>query len=358
MTIQKYERHRQALEDYRFMVFLSEDEAREVAKKKRDKERESADKDKAATIIQKLVRGFLARKRVNRIRLNEATFLGLIWGGDTVIAGWDEKCRQTCNSNHDRLEFLMERRRRYRRTMEDLYQKSRITTENRIRTFEAPEMAERLSYQLRKWMLNVKEKTGKLPEIPKADHGGISLLVCPSKLPPDVLEKGMEAIDPELAKRKKKDKKKAADKKKKDAAKAKAKAKKKKKGSGPEPLALGPPPYLEDMVKVNREYNSLWRLRDETTNPEQKHEDYLVTKEKRKLVMWEVRQQVDNVLRAELQILKVALDGKKKKKGKGKKGKGKKGKGKGKKGKGKKGKKREEEERERFNSRQNVSQLV
>ncbi|CAG7723536.1 unnamed protein product, partial [Allacma fusca] len=47
-----------------------------------------------------------------------------------------------------------------------------ITIEARLRSLEAPEMAERMKWQIRTWALDVKEKTGKIPEIPKAEHGG------------------------------------------------------------------------------------------------------------------------------------------------------------------------------------------
>jgi hypothetical protein len=79
------------------------------------------------------------------------------------------------------------------------------------------------------------------------------------------------------------------------------------------------------MMKVNLEYNKIWRGRDERNNPHQRHEERFIVHEKRKLVSEEVRGQVDTALRAELVILKKALEKKKGKGKKGKKGKGKKG---------------------------------
>lgn len=67
---------------------------------------------------------------------------------------------------------------------------------------------------------------------------------------------------------------------------------------------------------ISTEYNRVWRGRNESENPDQKHEEHFIIHEKRGLIGDEVREQVDTALRAELALLKQALERKKGKKGK------------------------------------------
>jgi hypothetical protein len=84
---------------------------------------------------------------------------------------------------------------------------------------------------------------------------------------------------------------------------------------------LDPASNLDDLIACNIEYNKVWRGRDESQNPLQKHEEQFIIHEKRCLIGEEVREQVDVALKGELHLLKQALERKRGKKGKGKKGK-------------------------------------
>lgn len=112
---------------------------------------------------------------------------------------------------------------------------------------------------------------------------GSTALFCPDKLPPEILEKIAEA---EGGKKKKKKKEKKKDKK-------KDKKKKKKKGKKElVPTKLEPTPFLEDAIEFNEDYNKEWRRKDESGNPDQKHEDDIIFLIKRKLVGQETRDKV------------------------------------------------------------------
>jgi hypothetical protein len=198
---------------------------------------------------------------------------------DLAISAMKEMKEEIC--------VAAERRRKLRRRYQKNFEEAEAMLESRIRLLEAPEMAERMKYQLRTWMLHVKEKKGKLPEIPKKDFGGSRLLFCPRTLPPEILEKVKEAESGKKKKKKKKPKEKKKPKKDK-------KKKKKKKDALPEKLE--PMAHMEDAIKLNKQYNKEWRHRDETHNPEQKHEDDIIIRIKRKLVGDETRAQVRELL--------------------------------------------------------------
>lgn len=164
---------------------MVEEEARALTKKKRAKKR-TMDINKAVVIIQKLVRGFLARTRVKRMRDEELELLGLRFStpGDQSSA---DRAHIKCTKIAEDLEKAKERRRQARRRNQTIYEEARVAIQQRLQLLEAPEMAERFKYQLRTWMLDVKEKTGKLPAmIPKAEAGGSRFFICPNQLSDEV----------------------------------------------------------------------------------------------------------------------------------------------------------------------------
>jgi chromatin segregation and condensation protein Rec8/ScpA/Scc1 (kleisin family) len=121
-----------------------------------------------------------------RIRRNEELdLLGMRW-----IVDQDDNSRGVhrlkCKKDHDVLDNFKEWRRVTRRRNQTLYEDAQVTIFNRLKTLEAPEMAERFKYQLRNWILQVKEQTGKLPDIPKANVGGSRFFICPNQLSDEV----------------------------------------------------------------------------------------------------------------------------------------------------------------------------
>jgi hypothetical protein len=137
--------------------------------------------------LQRVIRGFIARARVRRMRQEELELLGLRWAtpNENSLHG---RAQIKCKKEEEQLEKAKERRRLTRRRNEKLFEEAKVTITDRLRLIEAPEMAERFKFQLRTWMLDVKETTGKLPKlIPKADQGGSKFLICPNQLSEEVL---------------------------------------------------------------------------------------------------------------------------------------------------------------------------
>jgi len=225
------------------------------------------------------------------MRDNELEFLGVKWsalGEESPNAILAKKCEKI----KEKLGEADERRRKIRRRFQKEYEEAKVLIQKRLKILEGPQMAELFKYQLRTWMLDVKETKGKFPDIPKAEWGGSRFEICPTSLPEEVYQKGREATDPEYAKKMKKERKKEKERKKKEKAKEKQRNKKKKKVTEVHIPRLEQMEHLDELVDGNKEYNMVWRSRDETKNPDQKHEDSFIIKQKRAIVAEEVRLQV------------------------------------------------------------------
>lgn len=57
------------------------------------------------------------------------------------------------------------------------YEKALISTKEEIQTKHASVMAEEIADEIRMWIKDYKEKTGKLPDLPSEDHGGSRCLM-------------------------------------------------------------------------------------------------------------------------------------------------------------------------------------
>ncbi|CAJ0964502.1 unnamed protein product [Ranitomeya imitator] len=83
---------------------------------------------------------------------------------------------------------------------------------------------------------------------------------------------------------------------------------------------MKPSQFLPDISSANDSYEGVWLNRKESWNLFQTHDSELIKEDKRKEVEEEIRIQVDELMRQELQNLKLAVDRDKNKKKKGKKG--------------------------------------
>ncbi|XP_063003630.1 IQ and AAA domain-containing protein 1-like [Elgaria multicarinata webbii] len=151
---------------------------------------------------------------------------------------------------------------------------------------EGPSMREELKEQLRQWFIECHDLTGRFPDYPEEEIGGCAVLFA-QKTPEEEEEEG---------------------------------------------LMLSPSNFLAAINEGFLQYTGCWNDWDEVINFEQHYEPELIKAEKRKEVEVEIRLQVDELMREELQHLRLAVDleetkaakphkGKKSGKKKGKKGK-------------------------------------
>jgi hypothetical protein len=119
------------------------------------------------------------------MRQEELELLGLCWTypNEHSLQG---RAQLKCKREEVELEKARERMRLTRRRNEKLFEEAKVIITNRLRLLEAPDMAEKFKFQIRSWLLDVKESSGKLPDIPKAEFGGSKFVICPSALSNEV----------------------------------------------------------------------------------------------------------------------------------------------------------------------------
>ncbi|KAJ3140041.1 Dynein regulatory complex protein 11 [Physocladia obscura] len=293
----------------------------------------------AALKIQRVFRGYKARKLTKAKLREEFIFLGMASGIK------DTKTSAEANRNRRKIIQIQH---------EEEYQAALVNTKEKISKVEGPDMKETMQDNFRQWYMEYKRVNGKFPDFPpdtlwqqpgfqfgmtamgdeKADESGGDKN--------DASNSGTPAGKGGKGKGKGKDEKKSS-------AKKDDKGKKGKKGEpeedeGPK-WKYDESKHLTTVITECGNYNDHWLRKDDSDNFSQKHDQEIVKMDKRREVEAEIKNQVFEILKEELVNLKLAVDrsknGKKGKKGKKDK-KGKKGKG-GKKGKkdkkGKKGKK-------------------
>ncbi|XP_039272100.1 dynein regulatory complex protein 11-like isoform X2 [Styela clava] len=330
--IQVHERARQGRLRAKFMKEIRMEEERERVAAQRGAP--TLDPDVAATRIQKIWKGFVRRKLTRKQREEEMIFIGMV---PTKESRPKKFLPQTLAENTEMA------RRVTQDEYEVEYQQALVTVKEKIREVEGPDMKERMQDQIRQWFIECRDATGKFPDYPDEEDGGSALLF--KEKTPEEVEAEMAAKEEEKGGKKKGKKGKKSGKKKKGKKSGK-KGKKGKKGGGDEEeeepgWKMAPSNFLPEVEQAHRGFRDVWMTRDESGNFQQKHDNELIKEKKRLEVEDEVRKQVDELMREELNNLKMALDRDKGKKGKKGKKSGKKKKKKGKKSgkKGKKGKK-------------------
>ncbi|XP_030045729.1 dynein regulatory complex protein 11 [Microcaecilia unicolor] len=214
-----------------------------------------------------------------------------------------------------------ELRRTKREEQEVDYQQALSNIKQNLYKMEGPEMKDHMKDQIRQWFIECHDNSGRFPDYPEEIDGG-SQLIFAEKSPQQVKEEMQKMEEEKQAKKEKKKEKKEA----------KAKGKQKGEKEEAQGLVLNPSKFLPDVTEGDKTYKKIWRHRDESHNLNQSFDAELIKEEKRKEVEEEIRIQVDELMREELQKLKMAVD---RDMGIARKGKakGKKGKKKGKKGK-------------------------
>ncbi|KAJ3192126.1 Dynein regulatory complex protein 11 [Irineochytrium annulatum] len=325
--------------------------------------------NQAALRIQRVFKGYKARKIAKLRYQEELMFLGM------APTPRDPRLNPGMKAEANRA-----RRKVIQLQHEEEYQAALVNTKEKITKVEGPDMKEAIQDSFRQWYMEYRRVNGKFPEFPadrawqqsgfqfsmsEDDNKGDGTGGGAETEGEDGATSGKETEKASSAKKsgsaKSKDgKSKAGSAKKggKAAAKGKGKGKggkgKKDDDDEEEPLfKLDDSKYLPPLTSACGTYGTKWLTKDEAENFAQKHDQEIIKNDKRKEVEAEIKKEVFEILKEELKNLKLAVDrdknsksrkGKKGKKGKSAKGKkGKKGGKKGKKAWGKKGKKGKKE---------------
>ncbi|KAM4024299.1 dynein regulatory complex protein 11 isoform 2-T2 [Anomaloglossus baeobatrachus] len=306
-VIQVSERARQGRLRAKFMKEIHLEEKRERMAKIQGEN--ILDPDLAALRIQKVWRGYIQRKKTKKHREEEMIFLGMVppphFNKTSMAQVISEKTESLRSGLQEQYEAD--------------FQHALVQIKDTIRETEGLDIKETLQDQIRQWFIECRHATGKFPDFPDEEDGG-SKAIFAQKTPEEV---AAELAAKEEAKDKKK-KEKGKKEKKKKGKKEKDKAKGKK-GKGKEEeeepgWKMKPSQFLPDVSSANDTYEGVWLNRKESWNLFQTHDSELIKEDKRKEVEEEIRIQVDELMRQELQNLKLAVDRDKNKKKKGKKG--------------------------------------
>ncbi|XP_075773681.1 IQ and AAA domain-containing protein 1-like isoform X2 [Pelodiscus sinensis] len=306
--VQMAERMRQSRLRAKFMREIRRDEERE--RRARDSGAKEPDREQAALCIQKVWKGCLQRRCTKLEREREMAFIGMV--PDPKAFGLPAAML--------RAQLGEEFRRLRQADYEAEYQQALVSIREGLFEVEGPDMKEEMKEQLRQWFIECHDLTGRFPEFPDEELGGSSILFA-EKTPEQVQEE-LELQETEGQKKKEK----TAEKEKSKEGKAK-KGKDKKQGEE-ESLKLAESKFLPMISEGSAEYQTVWGNQDELDNLEPHYELELMKAQQRKEVETELRLQVDELMREELQRLKLAVDreegkslkAKKSSKPKGKKG--------------------------------------
>uniref|UniRef100_A0A8C0H1G8 IQ motif containing with AAA domain 1 like n=1 Tax=Chelonoidis abingdonii TaxID=106734 RepID=A0A8C0H1G8_CHEAB len=246
--VQMAERMRQGRLRSKFMWEIRRDEERE--RRARDSGARELDREQAAICIQKVM-GTCPAQSVGLLGVHFLTGTPHRKGTLAVPVGTADRAIKVRSFRHLR-----------QADYEAEYQQALVSIREGLYEVEGPDMREEMKEQLRQWFIECHDLTGRFPEFPDEEIGGSSILFA---------EKTPEQVS----------------------------------GQDPGKAELGGAKAASDLPPFPA---AIWGNWDESDNFEQRYEPELIKAQKRKEVEKELRLQVDELMREELQRLKLAVD--------------------------------------------------
>ncbi|NXP52701.1 DRC11 protein, partial [Heliornis fulica] len=264
--------------------------------------------DDAATCIQKVWRGYIQRKRTEKVREEAAIFLGMLLSIHTFVFSShfqslppQLKATRTSQLNAERVDALRgEVRERHE---EDIKERHEEDIKEKLRETEGLTIKETLQDQISQCFMECRHILGRFPDYPTEEAGG-SMAILSQYTP--------EQVAAELAAQKEMALQKKDQKEKKEKAKDNVKGKKPQETGKPEEdegWKMAPSNFLSTLEEGNHQYKVVWQNRDKGWDFLQDHDPELIKEEKREEVEEEIRVQVDELMRQKLEALKLAVDG-------------------------------------------------
>ncbi|XP_069638233.1 dynein regulatory complex protein 11 isoform X2 [Haliaeetus albicilla] len=245
--------------------------------------------DAAATCIQKVWRGYIQRKKTEKMRGEEMIFLGMSLPPHLKAMNISQMHAGQVKA----LEVEVQERH------------EEVFIKDKLRETEGLDIKETLQDQISQCFIECRHIIGKFPDYPTEEAGG-SMAILSQKTP--------EQVTAELAARKEMALQKKAQKGKKEQGKEKTKVKKPQKTGKKEEeegWKMAPSNFLSIMEEGNSQYKAIWQNRGEGWDFLQIHDPELIKEEKREEVEEEIRVQVDELMQQKLENLKLAVDGEK-----------------------------------------------
>ncbi len=283
--IQKNERGRQGMVRAKLMKeFREEDMLRRrlSGAAPGDSDAPKLDPNLAATLIQKVFRGFSSRKASKQAAKEELKFLGLRPADESKVQGpaADGKPRYDPIAK----EEAIRKQRKIRQAENELkYIESLVNYQQEIQDREGAEMKDQMWEERYQWWIEQKGKTGKYPK-------DLNNFYKEKGLMPETKKKGKSAATPAA-----------------QPAKGKAAAAQSGKGSGAKKseeeklmeenlVYIGPSPLVNHLKECVDRFQCVWSQLDESDNPAQIHDEQIAKEKLRPLVAERIRQEVDEKL--------------------------------------------------------------
>ncbi|KFR08231.1 IQ and AAA domain-containing protein 1, partial [Opisthocomus hoazin] len=295
-VIQVAERARQGRCRAKFMkkIYLAEKKERQT----KPQVQMGPNPDDAATCIQKVWRGYIQRKKTEKMREEEMIFLGISLPPHLKATSISQMHAGQINPVQGEVQ---ERHKE-------------VFIKDKLRETEGLHIKETLQDQIGQCLIECRHIVGKFPDYPTEKAGG-SMAILSQKTPEQVaaeLAAKQEMALQEKAQKGKKEKegkgKKEKEGKGKIEGKTSQKTGKKKEEEG---WKMAPSNFLSIMEEGNSQYEAIWQNRDEGWDFLQDHDPELIKEEKRKELEEEIRVQVDELMQQKLENLKLAVDGEK-----------------------------------------------
>ncbi|NXE76127.1 DRC11 protein, partial [Cochlearius cochlearius] len=255
--------------------------------------------DDAATCIQKVWRGYIQRKKTEKMREEEMIFLGMSLLPHLKATNISQMHAGQINALQGEVEERHEE----------------VFIKDKLREAEAFSIKETLQDQISQCFIECRHIIGKFPDYPTEEAGG-SMAILSQRTPEQVAAELAAKKEMALQKKSQKGKKEKEEGKEKIKEKSPQKTGKKEEEEG---WKMAPSNFLSIMEEGSSQYKAVWQNRDDGWDFLQDHDPELIKEEKREEVEEEIRVQVDELMQQKLENLKLAVDGEKSKQKKGRK---------------------------------------
>ncbi|XP_049877843.1 dynein regulatory complex protein 11 [Pectinophora gossypiella] len=283
LIIQSHERARQGRLRGQFMK-----EIRLLKEKGRDQKGEMS--AAAATAIQRVWRGFIARRATKKRKRQEQLLIGM------------ELPPYVESAEVKKAEEVKQYRRQLQKEREKEYQEALVAMEQQLRAQHGVRLNEQIGDELRRWIKEYYERTGRFPDFPSEEGGGSRAMFSRQGTGTDseLLSKSSPVTSSRESKKSKdsKEKKnnKADDNKNKDEA------------EDLQTYKCSQSAFLQDAINSNEEFEDIWKFKDDPDNTHERYYKDMIEREKMVKIEQEIRNIVDEMMRSELELLQAAFD--------------------------------------------------
>ncbi|KAJ9582282.1 hypothetical protein L9F63_003411, partial [Diploptera punctata] len=235
----------------------------------------------AALKIQKTWRGYSTRQKMKRRKLEEMLLIGMLQPSFITVQA------------RRRAEEVKDLRRKMQAEYQTEYEQLLVSEKKLIKANRGGYMKEDICDEVRGWITDYWHQTGKFPDMPSEESGGSNLFFTRQIAESEISKTttGTSSSRYIIFKTIKNNKEKIM-----------------KQTRNYDPgFKMQPSNFLSDLQAVNAEYDDVWRLKDESQNPWQHADVEMIRAQKMTQVELELRREVDQLLRGELEILQAAL---------------------------------------------------